>query len=60
MPLCRNVAHIAAKKREDQDEDYMLDYEELVNVPKPCVIIARLMVREFNRTQEYQFHGKEL
>ncbi|XP_063951706.1 maestro heat-like repeat-containing protein family member 1 [Lytechinus pictus] len=44
MPFCRNLAYIASKKREAQDEDYMIDFETLVNVPRPCSIIARLMV----------------
>ncbi|XP_072169220.1 maestro heat-like repeat-containing protein family member 1 [Diadema setosum] len=44
MPLCHNLAYIAAKKREAQDEDYQIDFETQVNIPKPCAIISRLMV----------------
>jgi hypothetical protein len=42
--LTRSIAHIAKKKREDKDEDYLLDYEQQVNVPKREELIARLFV----------------
>ncbi|XP_019641769.1 PREDICTED: maestro heat-like repeat-containing protein family member 1 isoform X1 [Branchiostoma belcheri] len=49
--IARCAAHIANKKREADDEDYMLDYEvsvkpglNQVNIPKPPAMIARLVV----------------
>ncbi|XP_033117617.1 maestro heat-like repeat-containing protein family member 1 isoform X2 [Anneissia japonica] len=43
-PICRNLASLAAKKREEQSFDYMIDFEERTNIPRPAEIIARLMV----------------
>ncbi|CAH1269548.1 MROH1 [Branchiostoma lanceolatum] len=49
--IARCAAHLANKKREANDEDYMLDYEvsvkpgfNKVNIPKPPAMIARLVV----------------
>ncbi|XP_061166579.1 maestro heat-like repeat-containing protein family member 1 isoform X3 [Saccostrea echinata] len=42
--VCKCLAHLANKKREEKAEDYDLDYEVLANTPKPNVMIARLMV----------------
>ncbi|XP_062585082.1 maestro heat-like repeat-containing protein family member 1 [Saccostrea cucullata] len=42
--VCKCLAHLANKKREEKAEDYNLDYDVLANTPKPNVMIARLMV----------------
>nr|XP_022339324.1 maestro heat-like repeat-containing protein family member 1 isoform X2 [Crassostrea virginica] len=42
--VCKCLAHLANKKREERADDYELDYEVLANTPKPNVMIARLMV----------------
>ncbi|XP_056020899.1 maestro heat-like repeat-containing protein family member 1 isoform X2 [Ostrea edulis] len=42
--VCKCLAHLANKKREEKAEDYELDYEMQANTPKPNVMIARLMV----------------
>ncbi|KAL4234897.1 Mroh1p [Mactra antiquata] len=41
--VCRCLATIAAKKREENAEDYDLDYDTQANLPKPVTVIARLM-----------------
>ena len=45
--LCSNIAHIASKKREEEAEDYPIDFEANPNIPKPDALIARLMVRYY-------------
>eukprot|EP00117_Sycon_ciliatum_P004055 scpid12251/ scgid8580/ HEAT repeat-containing protein 7A len=42
--VCSNLAIIAAKKRKAESEEYDLDYEVLVNIPKPAALISRLFV----------------
>ncbi|XP_013392835.1 maestro heat-like repeat-containing protein family member 1 isoform X1 [Lingula anatina] len=42
--ICKNVAFLASQKRENNDEDYMIDFEDKANVPKPTAMIARLIV----------------
>ncbi|KAK2550462.1 Maestro heat-like repeat-containing protein family member 1 [Acropora cervicornis] len=42
--LCRCIDHIAAKKREEQAEDFAIDFEVKTNIPKPVAIISRLLV----------------
>ncbi|XP_011410499.2 PREDICTED: maestro heat-like repeat-containing protein family member 1 [Amphimedon queenslandica] len=42
--LCRCLAAIASKKRENQDDDYDIDFEDLVNLPKPARIVSSLIV----------------
>ena len=44
MALCRSLAHLAAKKREEDDPLYRLDYHALVNIPKPQALVSRMMV----------------
>ncbi|XP_077869460.1 maestro heat-like repeat-containing protein family member 1 [Saccoglossus kowalevskii] len=41
--LCLGISHLAAKKR-DESPDERLNYDAEPNLPKPCAIIARLMV----------------
>lgn len=41
--VCRCLATIANKKREENAEDYDLDYETQANLPKPAAVIARLV-----------------
>lgn len=41
--VCRCLATIANKKREENAEDYELDYETQANLPKPTAVIARLV-----------------
>eukprot|EP01103_Thecamoeba_quadrilineata_P020288 TRINITY_DN862_c0_g1_i1.p1 TRINITY_DN862_c0_g1~~TRINITY_DN862_c0_g1_i1.p1 ORF type:complete len:1309 (+),score=309.38 TRINITY_DN862_c0_g1_i1:1049-4975(+) len=43
LVVTKCLSHIALTKRENEEEDYNLDFEN-VNVPKPCAIIARLIV----------------
>jgi hypothetical protein len=38
------TAYIAAKKREAEAEDYMIDFDKQVNIPKPHAMISRLLV----------------
>ncbi|XP_031575321.1 maestro heat-like repeat-containing protein family member 1 [Actinia tenebrosa] len=42
--LCKSLCYIAAKKREQEGDDYNIDFENQTNVPKPPAIIARLMI----------------
>lgn len=42
--VCKNAAHIASKKRDAQDEDYMIEFDENANIPKPHALVARLLV----------------
>ncbi|OWF48217.1 Maestro heat-like repeat-containing protein family member 1 [Mizuhopecten yessoensis] len=42
--LCKCLSHLSNKKREENADDYEIDYETQANVPKPPVMIARLMV----------------
>eukprot|EP00118_Oscarella_pearsei_P020078 m.216312 g.216312 ORF g.216312 m.216312 type:complete len:1058 (+) comp39860_c0_seq3:99-3272(+) len=42
--VCRSSAYLANRKRTTNAEDYELDYEILVNVPKPAAMISRLLV----------------
>lgn len=41
--VSRCLAAIAGKKRQQNDEDYELNFEELVNLPKPPRIISSLL-----------------
>lgn len=43
-PVCSSLAIIAAKKRKAEAEEYDLDYEVQVNIPKPAALISRLFV----------------
>lgn len=38
------MAHIADLKRESNSDDYLINYESFINVPKPYEIFARLIV----------------
>ncbi|KAK2156623.1 hypothetical protein NP493_1946g00003 [Ridgeia piscesae] len=42
--VCRTMAHIAGKKREEKAQDYHVDFERQSDIPKPPALIARLMV----------------
>eukprot|EP01104_Vermistella_antarctica_P007673 TRINITY_DN1880_c0_g3_i1.p1 TRINITY_DN1880_c0_g3~~TRINITY_DN1880_c0_g3_i1.p1 ORF type:complete len:1673 (+),score=516.54 TRINITY_DN1880_c0_g3_i1:168-5186(+) len=42
--VCKGLAVVAAAKRERDDEDYYIDFDRLVNLPKPQAIIMRLLV----------------
>lgn len=42
--VCKNAAHIASKKREAQDEEYMIQFDTNANIPKPHALLARLIV----------------
>ncbi|GAB1601977.1 maestro heat-like repeat-containing protein family member 1 isoform X2 [Argonauta hians] len=41
--ICRSLAHLAKKKKEENADDYDIDFENLVNMPKQHAIIARLL-----------------
>lgn len=41
--VSRCIAYIAAIKRENKEEDFELDYDVQVNIPKPNAIICRLL-----------------
>ncbi len=44
--IARSLAYLGEKKRAAQkDPHYMIDYDKRVNVPKPVLIIARVIVR---------------
>lgn len=42
--VSKSLSHIASKKREADDEKYMIDFDKEVNLPKPVAIIPRLLV----------------
>ncbi|XP_069113199.1 maestro heat-like repeat-containing protein family member 1 isoform X7 [Argopecten irradians] len=42
--LCKCLSHLSNKKRDENADDYDIDYETQANVPKPPVLMARLMV----------------
>ncbi|XP_041376876.1 maestro heat-like repeat-containing protein family member 1 [Gigantopelta aegis] len=42
--VCRSVAHLSNKKRQENAEDYEIDYESQANIPKPQVLLAKLVV----------------
>ncbi|XP_064611998.1 maestro heat-like repeat-containing protein family member 1 [Liolophura sinensis] len=42
--LCKSLAYLAKKKREENADDFEIDFESDVNLPKPPILIARLMV----------------
>eukprot|EP00732_Lithocolla_globosa_P000613 Lithocolla_globosa_v1_NODE_214_length_5084_cov_10.333665.p1 type:complete len:1658 gc:universal NODE_214_length_5084_cov_10.333665:50-5023(+) len=50
--IFKSLAFLANKKREAEDDDYMIDFDKEVNLPKPQAIVARLLVvlsRPFER-----------
>lgn len=44
MAVCRALSIIASRKREEEDESYMIQYTVQVNVPKPQALLSRLIV----------------
>eukprot|EP00727_Mastigamoeba_balamuthi_P012392 m51a1_g7776 hypothetical protein (1623) ;mRNA; f:168103-173772 len=42
--VCRSLGAIAARKRQADAPDYYIDFDRLVNLPKPQAIIAKLLV----------------
>ncbi|XP_025115241.1 maestro heat-like repeat-containing protein family member 1 isoform X3 [Pomacea canaliculata] len=42
--VCRSLAYLAQKKREENAEDYEINFDVQANLPRPPQIIARLMV----------------
>ena len=42
--VCSNLAIVAAKKRKAEAEEYDIDYDVQVNIPKPAAMISRLFV----------------
>eukprot|EP00005_Dracoamoeba_jomungandri_P008470 CAMPEP_0174265646 /NCGR_PEP_ID=MMETSP0439-20130205/27313_1 /TAXON_ID=0 /ORGANISM="Stereomyxa ramosa, Strain Chinc5" /LENGTH=1648 /DNA_ID=CAMNT_0015352207 /DNA_START=52 /DNA_END=4994 /DNA_ORIENTATION=- len=42
--LCKSLAFLASKKREEEADDYYIDFDVLVNIPKPPELVARLLV----------------
>lgn len=42
--LCKNLAHIADVKRSQDADDYIINYDNHINVPKPNEIFARLII----------------
>ena len=42
--VCQSLVYIASAKRENAEEDYTLDYETMVNIPKPHSMLSRLLV----------------
>jgi len=42
--VCRCLAHVASKKRQNNAPDYLIDFDLEVNIPKPTEIIVRLFV----------------
>lgn len=42
--VCRCLGTIANKKRSENAEDFQIDYDVQANIPKPTILIARLMV----------------
>jgi len=42
--VCKCLAWIGNLKREEEAEDYIIDFDRMMNLPKPPAIIARLLV----------------
>jgi hypothetical protein len=42
--LCKNLAYIAEKKRNSQATDYHVNFNDLINLPKPHEIFSRLFI----------------
>ncbi|XP_046558810.1 LOW QUALITY PROTEIN: maestro heat-like repeat-containing protein family member 1 [Haliotis rubra] len=42
--LCRSLAYLSTKKREENADDYEIDYETQANIPKPPSLAAKLVV----------------
>eukprot|EP01105_Mastigella_eilhardi_P020591 TRINITY_DN4914_c0_g1_i1.p1 TRINITY_DN4914_c0_g1~~TRINITY_DN4914_c0_g1_i1.p1 ORF type:complete len:1654 (-),score=536.16 TRINITY_DN4914_c0_g1_i1:72-5033(-) len=42
--ICKNVAVLAAKKRASQADDYFLDFDKHINIPKPQALMAKMLV----------------
>lgn len=42
--LCKNIAHIADIKRSANSDDFLIQYDQFINLPKPLEILARLIV----------------
>ncbi len=42
--LCKNLAHIADVKRNSNLSDYIIDFDQYVNLPKPHDMFGRLIV----------------
>ena len=42
--VCKSLATLAENLREEDDEVYDLDYDVLVNIPRPQELVARLIV----------------
>ncbi|ELT91566.1 hypothetical protein CAPTEDRAFT_173785 [Capitella teleta] len=42
--ICRCIAHTAAKKKEENDDSFYVDFDASANVPKPQALLARFFV----------------
>jgi len=42
--VCKSIAYIGQIKRTTQTEDFLIDFDKKVNLPKPQMILARLVV----------------
>eukprot|EP00026_Physarum_polycephalum_P000352 Phypoly_transcript_00352.p1 GENE.Phypoly_transcript_00352~~Phypoly_transcript_00352.p1 ORF type:complete len:1660 (+),score=332.46 Phypoly_transcript_00352:97-5076(+) len=42
--VCKCITYIASNKRANEADDYIIDFDRAVNLPKPSAIIARLFV----------------
>ncbi|KAK6184716.1 hypothetical protein SNE40_007128 [Patella caerulea] len=42
--VCKCLSHLATKKREENADDYDIDFEVQANIPKPPQLIARFIV----------------
>lgn len=42
--LCKNLAHICEVKRSSNEEDYLISFDDHINIPRPFDILARLIV----------------
>ncbi|KAI6647039.1 Maestro heat-like repeat-containing protein family member 1 isoform X2 [Oopsacas minuta] len=42
--VCQTLVYMASSKRENKEEDFDLDYETMVNIPKPHSMFVRLLV----------------
>jgi len=50
--VCKAVSSIAQRKKNNKDEDYMIDFNVFADTPKPTEIIARLVI-----LAGYPLHG---
>uniref|UniRef100_A0A6Q2XHU5 Maestro heat-like repeat family member 1 n=1 Tax=Esox lucius TaxID=8010 RepID=A0A6Q2XHU5_ESOLU len=54
-PLCKSLILLATKKRDAQEPNFYIDFNEQVNLPSPHILMTRLIVAAFLMT--FRGHG---